>query len=196
MSVPRCSQDFVYHKLKSLRAGVGKKLESLYQAKAAAGEIKPEEMEAIHRRIQRVVIGNLTKAEVKERIRTIVGVPKEILDQAQGKKQTLDFDHWVCSRKELAAPSASVVINPQVPQIALIYCIHGLGLHGASFTKFGHAMADKGYPVLLPDIRGFGANANRKGLDLFEPNDSLKDINRTLIGLEELLSGPAGDYFR
>jgi alpha-beta hydrolase superfamily lysophospholipase len=114
----------------------------------------------------------------------IIGVPAEVLDRSQGKPQVFDFAHWVCNRKELEAPSASVLINPEVPQIALIYCIHGLGLHGNSFSKFGQAMAERGYPVLLPDIRGFGANANRKGLDEFAPSDSLKDIHRSLASLK------------
>jgi len=168
----------------SIRAGLGKRLQLRYQLQVQSGEISDQELADIKKRIARVVIGNVSQAEAKERMVTVIGLSREVVDQSEGKPQILDFDSWINSRKEVEVPSTSMVINARVPQKALIYCVHGLGLHGASFGKFGQTMADKGYPVLLPDIRGFGGNANRKGLDLFEPAESLNDIYRTLLSFK------------
>lgn len=46
--------------------------------------------------------------------------------------------------------------DPQVAPKAVIVTIHGVTLHGAVFDKLNASLAQEGYLVVSPDLRGFG----------------------------------------
>lgn len=54
------------------------------------------------------------------------------------------------------SPGAYWLPPKTVPLRGMVVCLHGFGLNAASYAEFGKAMADRGYAVFAPDIRGFG----------------------------------------
>ncbi|MBU6454453.1 MAG: alpha/beta fold hydrolase [Cyanobacteria bacterium REEB67] len=170
----------------SLRADMAERLNKTYEDKAEKGEIDAGQLPLIKARINRIVLGRVSLDEAKTRVVKELKVPKELLERPAKKSVRIDFNTWISGRRQAEEPPTLVRINPLVPQKALVYCIHGLGLHGASFDAFALKMADLGFPVLMPDIRGFGGNAHHKGLDKLEPEESLRDIYRSLTSLRKL----------
>jgi acylglycerol lipase len=170
----------------SLRADMAERLNKTYEDKAEKGEIDAGQLPAIKARISRIVLGRVSLDEAKARVVKELKVPQELLERRAKEPVRIDFNTWISGRRQAEEPPTLVRINPLVPQKALIYCIHGLGLHGASFDTFALKMADLGFPILMPDIRGFGGNAHHKGLDKLEPEESLRDIFRSLTSLRKL----------
>lgn len=69
--------------------------------------------------------------------------------------------------------------NDAPPQ-AVILCIHGLGLHNASYADFGKRMSKLGYVVYAVDMRGFGSFKDAEGRDHVDFDSCLGDIKSTL----------------
>jgi len=167
----------------SLRGSMGNNVRKVWAEKARKGEISGEKLAEVNERIEHVVVGIMNRAEVRQRLEKLLNVPQSVWKDSEGKAQTLDFDHWISSRKELEVSQSLCLINPLLPQKAVIYCIHGLGLHGSNFSHFGQLMTDYGYTLITPDQRGFGANANRRGQDVLDPSNSIADIQRNLVSM-------------
>jgi acylglycerol lipase len=75
------------------------------------------------------------------------------------------------------------------PPQAVILCIHGLGLHNASYADFGKRMAKLGYVVYAVDMRGFGSFKDAEGKDHVDFDSCLNDIKSTLKVLHHAHSG-------
>jgi alpha-beta hydrolase superfamily lysophospholipase/tetratricopeptide (TPR) repeat protein len=170
----------------SLRASMAEKLRYIYGLKAESGEISGADLVLVNARIDRVVTGTITPQEVQKRLADLTGISKSALEKSGGRAQVIDFDHWINTRRDSVVPPILLKINPLVPQIAAIYCIHGLGLHGANFDAFGQKMADLGYPVLMPDVRGFGSNTHAKGLDKLDLAISIGDTSKSLVSVKKM----------
>lgn len=65
---------------------------------------------------------------------------------------------WSAGLKLLDSDSpGSYWLPPQTVALkGMVVCLHGFGLNASSYDAFGKAMADRGYAVFAPDIRGFG----------------------------------------
>ncbi len=87
-----------------------------------------------------------------------------------------------------------VSINQTPPEIAwgthlnnpkaIILCIHGLGLHKATYDEFGKALASQNIEVHAMDIRGFG-DWYLKGKDQLDFAGAMGDIKAVLSRLHE-----------
>jgi acylglycerol lipase len=75
------------------------------------------------------------------------------------------------------------------PPQAVILCIHGLGLHNASYADFGKRMSKLGYVVYAVDMRGFGSFKDAEGKDHVDFDSCLNDIKSTLKVLHRAHSG-------
>jgi alpha-beta hydrolase superfamily lysophospholipase len=64
---------------------------------------------------------------------------------------------------------------------AVLFCIHGLGLHKGCYEDFGKAMAKKGLVVYAIDVRGFGDWFKRGTNDQIDFDGTLSDIKRALV---------------
>jgi alpha-beta hydrolase superfamily lysophospholipase len=64
---------------------------------------------------------------------------------------------------------------------AVIFCIHGLGLHKGCYEDFGKAMAKKGLITYAIDVRGFGDWIKRGTNDKIDFDGTLSDIKRALV---------------
>lgn len=73
------------------------------------------------------------------------------------------------------------VLEPRgdVPIRAITLVVHGLGSHGERSQVLAQAMADLGYVVLLPDLRGHGRSGGPRGhVECFD--DYLDDVRMVL----------------
>lgn len=77
-----------------------------------------------------------------------------------------------------AAPCRSWV-NPNEKPVAILLCIHGLGLQSNSYEFFGKEQSKRGIAVYAIDVRGFGAWMNAGGKAQVNFNDCLLDIKQS-----------------
>lgn len=54
------------------------------------------------------------------------------------------------------SPGAFWIPPGSAPLNGIVICLHGFGLNAASYDAFGKVMAQRGYALFAPDIRGFG----------------------------------------
>ncbi|MBS2006339.1 MAG: alpha/beta fold hydrolase [Cyanobacteria bacterium SZAS TMP-1] len=64
---------------------------------------------------------------------------------------------------------------------AILFCIHGLGLHKGCYEDFGKAMAKQGLIVYAIDVRGFGEWVKKEKNDKVDFDGTLSDIRRALV---------------
>jgi acylglycerol lipase len=64
---------------------------------------------------------------------------------------------------------------------AVLFCIHGLGLHKGCYEDFGKAMAKQGLIVYAIDVRGFGEWVTKQKNDKVDFDGTMADIKRALI---------------
>lgn len=70
--------------------------------------------------------------------------------------------------------------DSDVPTKAVILCVHGLGLHNATYDAFGTRMSKLGYAVYAIDVRGFGSWMEAKGRERVDFDGCMEDIRVTL----------------
>lgn len=90
-----------------------------------------------------------------------------------------NFENWRIPRRSVE-DTLFASIDPKVEQKALIFCLHGLGLHSRSFKDFAEKINSCGYGVIAVDVRGFGSFAMEKGLDKLDLNAGLEDLAAAL----------------
>ncbi len=66
---------------------------------------------------------------------------------------------------------------------AIVFCIHGLGLHKGCYEDFGKAMAKKGLITYAIDVRGFGDWIKKGTNDTIDFDGTLSDIKRALVSI-------------
>ena len=64
---------------------------------------------------------------------------------------------------------------------AVLFCIHGLGLHKGCYEDFGKAMAKQGLVVYAIDVRGFGEWMTKGKNDTIDFDGTMSDIKRALV---------------
>jgi alpha-beta hydrolase superfamily lysophospholipase/thiol-disulfide isomerase/thioredoxin len=80
-------------------------------------------------------------------------------------------------KQQQAAPCRSWV-NPGEKPVAILLCIHGLGLQSNSYEFFGTEQAKRGLAVYAIDVRGFGSWMKAGGKTQVNFNDCLADIKQ------------------
>lgn len=98
-----------------------------------------------------------------------------------------DYDAaWSDSIELLNADSPGAYWLPPraMPLKGILICLHGFGLNAASYTAFGEAMAQRGYALFAPDIRGFGywrESGLHPKLDLDVAVEDVREITKSLM---------------
>lgn len=96
--------------------------------------------------------------------------------QALSKDSNIPLEAW---RDMTVTPWASLL------------CIHGLGLHAASYASFGKQMSHLGIPTYAIDVRGFGSyqnNADANAAKISQKKDTPQlDFDRTFQDIREAL---------
>lgn len=72
---------------------------------------------------------------------------------------------------------------------AVLFCIHGLGLHKGTYEDLGKTMAKQGIVTYAIDMRGFGAWIPKGKNDKIDFDGSLVDIKRSLTEIRRLHPG-------
>lgn len=72
---------------------------------------------------------------------------------------------------------------------AVLFCIHGLGLHKGTYEDFGKTMARQGIVTYAIDMRGFGSWIPKGRNDKIDFDGSLVDIKRSLTEIRRLHPG-------
>lgn len=80
-------------------------------------------------------------------------------------------------------------VDDQVPAKAILFCIHGLGLHKGVYEELGQTMAPKGIITYAIDVRGFGAWAKKNPNAQVDFEGSLEDIKRALSDIRRMHPG-------
>lgn len=70
--------------------------------------------------------------------------------------------------------------DSEIPTKAVILCVHGLGLHNATYDAFGQRLSKLGYAVYAIDVRGFGSWMEAKGREKVDFDGCMEDIRVTL----------------
>ncbi|MCC7530080.1 MAG: alpha/beta fold hydrolase [Candidatus Melainabacteria bacterium] len=83
----------------------------------------------------------------------------------------------VVPKQQQAAPCRSWV-NPAEKPVAILLCIHGLGLQSNSYEFFGTEQSKRGLAVYAIDVRGFGSWMKAGGKTQVNFNDCLADIKQ------------------
>lgn len=52
--------------------------------------------------------------------------------------------------------------EPAVPPRAVVVIVHGLAEHGGRYRHVAEMLAERGYAVMVPDLRGFGVSGGRR----------------------------------
>jgi acylglycerol lipase len=71
--------------------------------------------------------------------------------------------------------------DPSERPIAVLLCIHGLGLQSNSYEYFGTEQSKRGLAVYAIDVRGFGEWMNAGGKVKVDFNKCLEDVRATLL---------------
>ncbi len=83
----------------------------------------------------------------------------------------------VAPKQQQAAPCRSWV-NPGEKPVAILLCIHGLGLQSNSYEFFGTEQSKRGLAVYAIDVRGFGSWMKAGGKTQVNFNECLADIKQ------------------
>lgn len=102
-----------------------------------------------------------------------------------------------CAGQAIAAPSSASLdkipclrwFDETTETKAVLFCIHGLGLHKGTYEDFGKTMAKQGLVTYAIDIRGFGSWIPRGKNDKIDFDGSLVDIKRSLTEIRRLHPG-------
>jgi acylglycerol lipase len=86
------------------------------------------------------------------------------------------------------APTLRWTDDPSTAK-AVILCVHGLGLHNASYAGFGKRMAKLGFIVYAVDMRGFGSYKDVEGKEHVDFDGCMSDIKATLRVLHRAHAG-------
>jgi acylglycerol lipase len=76
-------------------------------------------------------------------------------------------------------------VPKNVQPIAVLLCVHGLGLNSDSYKDFGEQMQAAGYGVFAVDVRGFGTWIKLKGKEKCDFDACLSDVDKALNILHE-----------
>lgn len=109
--------------------------------------------------------------------------PSQYIPGAQGMgapygSSTTSSSTTSADRKQ-SAPCRSWV-KPGEKPLAVLLCIHGLGLQSNSYEYFGKEQSNRGLAVYAIDVRGFGSWMNAKGKTKVNFDECLEDIKQTL----------------
>ena len=80
-------------------------------------------------------------------------------------------------------------VDEQTKPKAVLFCIHGLGLHKGVYENFGREMAKQGIVTYAIDIRGFGTWVQRKHFDTIDFEGAMSDIKKSLTEIRKMHPG-------
>lgn len=69
---------------------------------------------------------------------------------------------------------------------AVLFCIHGLGLHKGTYEEFGQEMARRGLITYAIDVRGFGTWTQKQKEPQLDLDGALADIKRALVDIRRM----------
>jgi alpha-beta hydrolase superfamily lysophospholipase len=84
------------------------------------------------------------------------------------------------ARRSKGKPPCLSWVNADIEPKAAVLCVHGLGLHNASYEDFGKRMSAAGIATYAVDVRGFGSWMNNQGHENVDFDGCLEDIHDTL----------------
>lgn len=90
------------------------------------------------------------------------------------------FDHWVRERVGRERAPGLAFFNPTKKLRGLIITVHGLGLHGGSFTPFAREIVKEGFGVVSFDVRGFGSYRNDEVYQRVDLPAAITDLRRII----------------
>ncbi|MBY0547644.1 MAG: lysophospholipase, partial [Candidatus Obscuribacterales bacterium] len=105
---------------------------------------------------------------------TVPGSPTTVAVPASAARQAAPCRSWVSTREK---------------PIAVILCIHGLGLQSNSYEFFGKETSNRGIAVYAIDVRGFGSWMQAKGKTKVNFDDCLADIKQSLESIRSAHPG-------
>lgn len=82
--------------------------------------------------------------------------------------------------KALDATPVMCWIDDNAKPAAIIVCVHGLGLHKGTYSRFGERMAKSGYAIYAMDVRGFGSFMELPGERKCDFPKCLDDVREAL----------------
>jgi acylglycerol lipase len=115
----------------------------------------------------------------------------ELEQQKFDRKKEKELDELSHSKTMVRRGNASCLTwlpSLEKPK-AVILCVHGLGLHNASYADFGQRMAKLGYATYAIDVRGFGSFMEAQGREQVDFDGCLADIQSTLKVLHRAHKG-------
>ena len=80
-------------------------------------------------------------------------------------------------------------VDETVTPTAVLFCIHGLGLHKGTYEDFGRTMAKRGLITYAIDVRGFGEWLGKGKRETLDFDSTLSDIKRALTEIRKLHPG-------
>ncbi len=108
-----------------------------------------------------------------------------------------DFTPAACAGQSITTPASASLdkipclrwFDETTETKAVLFCIHGLGLHKGTYEDFGKTMAKQGIVTYAIDMRGFGSWIPRGKNDKIDFDGSLVDIKRSLTEIRRLHPG-------
>lgn len=82
---------------------------------------------------------------------------------------------WKKQFKQVEAPGW-VWLDPAKEVKAIVFCIHGLGLHHRSYEPLAKSIAPMGIMTIAMDVRGFGTYMEASGLEKLSMTDCVHDL--------------------
>lgn len=91
---------------------------------------------------------------------------------------------WKKQFKQVEAPGW-VWLDPSKEVKAIVFCIHGLGLHHRSYEPLAKCIAPMGIMTIAMDVRGFGTYMEASGLEKLSMTDCVHDLQGIISMLRQ-----------